>query len=277
VHTILARQQICPNAIRLDVWAPRLAKIQRPGQFAIVHLADAFDRVPLTIADASSAAGSIAFVFQSTGEGMRSLLALKPGEAIRGIAGPLGNPTEIVSSGRALCISSDLGAAVMHPIARELHHRGVHVTNLVGGASSEWIIFSRELQMAGELAIVTQDGSRGRKGTVIDAACQRLAHGGFDIVYAAGPVPTLRAVAHLTRLFGVRTIISLNPVMLDVAGVCAGCPVRVGRENRFACVDGPEFDAHLVNFDELADRVATQRRQHNSHAEEHCRAERSAG
>jgi ferredoxin/flavodoxin---NADP+ reductase len=276
MHTILARQQLCPNVIRLDVWAPRLAEIRQPGQFVIAHLTENFERVPLTIADASPRAGSIALVFQAAGKSTRSLLALKPGEAIRDISGPLGNPTEIIPSGHALCIGSDLGAAVVHPIARELHQRTVRVSSIIGGPSKEWIIFSRELQQVGDLAVFTEDGSSGRKGSVIDAACQRLARGGVDIVYAAGPVPMMRAVSNLTRLFGVRTIVSLNPMMIDVSGVCGGCRVNVGAEARFACVDGPEFDGHLVNFDELVDRVATHRRfghRHMPGADENCRIE----
>ncbi len=256
MHTILARQQLSPNVTRLDVLAPRIAQIRQPGQFVIVHREELAERIPLTIADADPAAGSIALVIQSVGKSTRDLVALKPGEAIRDVAGPLGHPTEMIESGHALCIGGGVGTAVVHPIAQGLQRRGARVTSIIGGRSKEWVIFEHELQRLGDVMVCTDDGSYGRKGFVTDAARELLARGGVDIVYAVGPVPMMRAVANLTRPSGVRTIVSLNPVMIDGTGMCGGCRVSIGAETRFACVDGPEFDGHLVNFEELMDRLS---------------------
>jgi ferredoxin--NADP+ reductase len=165
----------------------------------------------------------------------------------------------MIESGHALCIGGGVGTAVVHPIAQGLHRRGVRVTSVIGGRAKEWVIFEKELRRLGEVLVCTDDGSYGRKGFVTDAARVLLEVGGVDIVYAVGPVPMMRAVANLTKPFGVRTIVSLNPVMIDGTGMCGGCRVSIGQEQKFACVDGPEFDGHLVNFDELQDRLSAYR------------------
>ena len=273
MHEILATQQLSPNVTRLDVSAPRIAEIKQPGQFVIVRRCDGDERIPLTIADADPAKGTIALVIQSVGKSTRELVALKVGDFIRDISGPLGMPTEVIESGRALCIGGGVGTAVVHPIAQGLHARGVHVTSVIGGRSKEWVIFEEELKRLGDVLVCTDDGSHGRKGFVTDAAREVLEAGGIDIVYAVGPVPMMRAVANLTRPFGVHTIVSLNPVMVDGTGMCGGCRVDVGGETKFACVDGPEFDGHLVDFDMLADRLQTYREFEqgaNACADGHC-------
>ena len=274
MHPILAREQLSPNVTRLDVLAPRIAQIRQPGQFVIVHLAEASERIPLTIADANPQTGSISIVIQAVGKSTRELVALKPGDAISDIAGPLGHPTEMIASGHALCIGGGVGTADVHPIAQGLRRRGVRVTSVIGGRSREWVIFERELGQLGTIVVCTDDGSYGRKGFVTDAARELLEAGGVDIVYAVGPVPMMRAVVNLTRPIGVRTIVSLNPVMIDGTGMCGGCRISLGNETKFACVDGPEFDGHQVNFDELMDRLTTYRefeQQANACAEEQCR------
>ena len=259
MHAVLARQQLSPNVTRLDVHAPRIAQIRQPGQFVIVHLNADAERIPLTIADANPLTGSVALVIQAAGKSTNDLVALQTGDAIRDVAGPLGHPTELISSGHALCIGGGVGTAVVHPIAQGLRQRGVRVTSVIGGRSQDAVIFENELQRLGEVVVCTDDGSYGRKGFVTDAARGLLEAGGVDIVYAVGPVPMMRAVANLTRPRGVRTIVSLNPVMIDGTGMCGGCRVAIGGETKFACVDGPEFDGHLVNFDELQDRLSTYR------------------
>ena len=277
MHAILARQRLSPNVTRLDVAAPRIAQSRHPGQFVIVHLAEYSERIPLTIADADPVSGSIALVIQAVGKSTRELVALQPGDSIRDIAGPLGHPTELIDAGHALCIGGGVGTAVVHPIAQGLHRRGVRVSSIIGGRSRNWVIFEHELRGLGEVAVCTDDGSYGRKGFVTDAASDALTVGGVDIVYAVGPVPMMRAIANLTRSFGVRTIVSLNPVMIDGTGMCGGCRVTVGGQMHFACVDGPEFDGHLVDFDELQDRLSMYRefeQQANACAEGKCRLER---
>lgn len=259
MHKIVSRLQLSPNVTRLDVVAPRVAEIRQPGQFVIVRRAEGAERIPLTIADADPAAGTIALVIQAVGKSTRELVELKTGEAIADVAGPLGKPTELISSGRALCIGGGVGTAVVHPIAQGLKRRGVGVLSIIGGRSKEWVIFEPELRRLGEVVVCTDDGSYGRHGFVTDAAKDALAGGGIKIVYAVGPVPMMRAVVNLTKPAGVPTIVSLNPVMVDGTGMCGGCRVAVGGETLFACVDGPEFDGHQVDFDLLMDRLSTYR------------------
>jgi len=259
MHPVISKVRLSPNVTRLDVVAPRIAQIRQPGQFVIVHRGEGAERIPLTIADGDPAAGTIALVIQAVGKSTRELVALEPGEAIADIAGPLGKPTELLSSGRALCIGGGVGTAVVHPIAQGLQRRGVAVLSIIGGRSKEWVIFEPELRRLGEVLVCTDDGSYGRHGFVTDAAKEALGRGGIDIVYAVGPVPMMRAVVNLTKPLGVHTIVSLNPVMVDGTGMCGGCRVSVGGETLFACVDGPEFDGHHVDFELLMDRLSTYR------------------
>ena len=257
MHTVLSNQQLSPNVYRLDLLAPRIAWMKKPGQFVIVRADEKAERIPLTIADSDPQKGSISLVIQAVGAGTRQLVSLKPGEAIRDVAGPLGHPTELIAGGRAICVGGGVGTAVVHPIAKALVATGVKVTSVIGGRSKEWVIFEKELAACGEVVVCTDDGSYGRKGFVTDATRDLLDAGGIDIVYAVGPVPMMRAVANLTRPYNVHTIVSLNPIMIDGTGMCGGCRVDVGGETKFACVDGPEFDGHLVDFDLLADRLGT--------------------
>ena len=259
MHQVLSKARLSPNVTRLDVTAPRIAQIRQPGQFVIVYRAENAERIPLTIADADPTAGTIALVIQAVGKSTRDLVALEPGQSIAGIAGPLGKPTELISAGRALCIGGGVGTAVVHPIAQGLHRLGVTVHSIIGGRSKEWVIFEQELRRLGDVTVCTDDGSYGRHGFVTDAAKDLLAACACNVVYAVGPVPMMRAVVNLTKPSGVHTIVSLNPVMVDGTGMCGGCRVAVGGQTLFACVDGPEFDGHLVDFDLLMDRLATYR------------------
>jgi ferredoxin--NADP+ reductase len=275
MHLITARIQLSPNVTRLDVIAPRIAEIRQPGQFVIVRRTAGAERIPLTIADADPRAGTIALVIQSVGKSTRELVALQPGGTIQDISGPLGRPTEMIPTGRALCVGGGVGTAVVHPIAQGLQRRGVQVVSVIGGRSREWVIFEKELRRLGEVLVCTDDGSYGCKGFVTDVAREVLATGGIDVVYAVGPVPMMRAVTVLTRPLNVHTVVSLNPLMVDGTGMCGGCRVVVGGETKFACVDGPEFDGHLVDFDLLWDRLGTYRayeQQALSGHEEACRA-----
>ncbi|HEV2393148.1 MAG TPA: sulfide/dihydroorotate dehydrogenase-like FAD/NAD-binding protein [Verrucomicrobiae bacterium] len=259
MHPVISSAPLSPNVTRLDVKATRIAQIRQPGQFVIVHLANHSERIPLTIADADQEAGTIALVIQAVGKSTRELVALQPGQAIADIAGPLGKPTEMIQSGRALCIGGGVGTAVVHPIAQGLARRGVTVISIIGGRSKDWVIFEPELRRLGEVHVCTDDGSYGRHGFVTDAARDLLTGGNIDVVYAVGPVPMMRAVVNLTKPLGVHTIVSLNPVMVDGTGMCGGCRVAVGGQTLFACVDGPEFDGHLVDFELLMDRLSTYR------------------
>jgi ferredoxin--NADP+ reductase len=259
MHRILAKQTLSPNVTRLDVHAPRIAQIRQAGQFVIVRLSENAERIPLTIADSNPETGAITLVIQAVGKSTNELVALNAGDFIRDVAGPLGHPTELIETGHALCIGGGVGTAVVHPIAQSLNKAGVRVTSVIGGRAKEWVIFEKELQALGKVVVCTDDGGYGRKGFVTDAAREILAAEKVDVVYAVGPVPMMRAVADLTRESGVHTIVSLNPVMIDGTGMCGGCRVSLGDEIKFACVDGPEFDGHKVDFDELQDRLSTYR------------------
>lgn len=259
MNVVLEKRQLSPNVTRLVVRAERIAQIRRPGQFVIVHRGPNAERIPLTIADADPAKGAITLVIQAVGKSTRELCALEPGDGIQDICGPLGHPTELISQGHAICVGGGVGTAVLHPIAQGLSRQGVAVTSIIGGRSQPWVIFEEELRRLGQVVVCTDDGSYGRKGFVTDAARQLLAEGPCDVVYAVGPVPMMRAVTELTRPLGVKTIVSLNPVMVDGTGMCGGCRVNVGGQTLFACVDGPEFDGHQVDFKLLSDRLTTYR------------------
>jgi ferredoxin--NADP+ reductase len=259
MHPIIAADQLSPNVTRLIVEAPRIAEIRRPGQFVIVRLGPGAERIPLTIADADPVAGTITLIIQSIGKSTTDLVELRPGDAITDVAGPLGSPTELLEAGHAVCVGGGVGTAVILPIAQELARRGVRVTSIIGGRSKEWVILEDELRRAGEVITCTDDGSYGRPGFVTQALADVIAEGGVDEVYAVGPVPMMKAVSELTRPAGVRTTVSLNAIMVDGTGMCGGCRVSVGGETRYACVDGPEFDGHVVDFAELADRLTTYR------------------
>jgi len=259
VHTIIEREQLSPNVTRLVLSAPRVAQVRQAGQFVIVRRGPGAERIPLTIADADAEAGTITLVIQAVGKSTMDLCALGVGEAITDVAGPLGTATELLDGGQAVCVGGGVGTAVVHPIAQALAARGVQVTSIIGGRAREWVIFETELRRYGEVLVCTDDGSYGRHGFVTDALRDTLEAGGVERVYAVGPVPMMRAVSNLTREHAVSTLVSLNAIMVDGTGMCGGCRVTVGGRTQYACVDGPEFDAHEVDFAVLADRLTTYR------------------
>jgi ferredoxin--NADP+ reductase len=259
MHPIIATDQLSPNVTRIVVQAPRIAEIRRPGQFVIVRLGPGAERIPLTIADVDAVAGTITLIIQSIGKSTMDLVELRPGDAITDIAGPLGSPTELLEHGHAVCVGGGVGTAVILPIAQELARRGVRVTSVIGGRSREWVILEEELRRCGEVVTCTDDGSYGRPGFVTEALKDELEMGGIDEVFAIGPVPMMRACAEMTRPYGVTTTVSLNAIMVDGTGMCGGCRVSVGGKTKYACVDGPEFDGHEVDFRLLMDRLTTYR------------------
>ena len=261
-NTILA-----PNVHRLVVRAPRIARVRQPGQFVIVRADVHGERIPLTIGDADMAAGTITLFVQAVGTSTLQIVHTPVGGALQDVAGPLGSATEIEQWGRVACVGGGLGTAVLYPLAKALAEAGNEVTTILGGRSAPYILLEDELQAFSRKVIVTtEDGSHGRQGFVT-AALQELMEDPRRcpaVVFAVGPVPMMRAVCELTRPERIRTIVSLNPIMIDGTGMCGGCRVRVGEETKFACVDGPEFDGHLVDFKLLTDRLSMYR-------EEECR------
>ena len=259
MHKIIERSQLSPNVTRLVVSADRVARVRKAGQFVIVRLGEGAERIPLTIADADPEAGTISLVIQAIGKSTMDLCDLQQGGGILDIAGPLGKPTELIEAGHAVLVGGGVGTAVVHPIGQGLHARGVQVTSVIGGRSREWVIYEDELRRLGDVVTCTDDGSYGRHGFVTDALRDLLDAGGIDVIYAVGPVPMMRAIAKLTEPYEVPTFVSLNAIMVDGTGMCGGCRVTVGGQTRYACVDGPEFDAHEVDFALLADRLTTYR------------------
>jgi ferredoxin--NADP+ reductase len=270
-HEVLSNTALSPDVHKLVVRAPLVAAARQPGQFVIVRLADGAERIPLTIADSDPCAGTIVLVVQAVGKSTIDLVALTPGDHIHDVAGPLGRPSDLVTQGTAVCVAGGVGAAVIHPIARRLADLGVDVISVLGARNREALVFAEELGSFSELLLCTDDGSAGRHGVVTDVLADLLATRHVDVVYAAGPVGMMRAVAQATEPLGVATIVSLNPIMVDGTGMCGGCRVTVGGTMRFACVDGPEFDAHGVDFDELVDRLTTYRRPERTAVAHACR------
>ncbi len=259
MHPVIEREQLSPNVVRLVIEAPRIAKVRRPGQFVIVRKGPGAERIPLTIADNDAEAGTITLMIQAIGRSTTELTNLQVGEAIQDVAGPLGSETHLLASGHAVCVGGGVGTAVLLPIVRALSEAGVHVTSVIGGRSKEWVILEKELTELGDVVTCTDDGSYGRHGFVTEALKDLLDAGGVDAVYAIGPVPMMKAVSNLTLPYAVPTTVSLNAIMVDGTGMCGGCRVTIDGETKYACVDGPEFDAHKVNFGELADRLTTYR------------------
>jgi len=266
---VVDNQLIAPDTHRLVVRAPRVAAARRPGQFVIVSRDEGHERIPLTIADADADAGTITLIVQAVGPSTRRIVATPAGGAIAHLAGPLGRPTEIDKWGRAACVGGGVGTAVLFPLAKALAEAGNRVTTIIGGRGAAQVLLRDELAaFSDELLVTTEDGSLGIKGFVTAALERLLADDGRRpaAVYAVGPVAMMAAVARQTRPFGIRTVVSLNPIMVDGTGMCGGCRVTVGGQIRFACVDGPEFDGHQVDFAELASRL-------NTYREADCRLE----
>jgi ferredoxin--NADP+ reductase len=255
---IVAARWLAPNVRRLEILAYRIAKKQQPGQFVIVRVHDHGERIPLTIADSDAAAGTITLIVQGVGKTTRLLNALEAGQFVLDIAGPLGNASPIRRYGSVVVVAGGVGAAIVWPIARALKHAGNRVLSILGARSKSQVILENEMREASDdLFIMTDDGSYGEGGLVTQQLEQLLRQTEpIHFVLAVGPIPMMRGVAEVTRPFKISTSVSLNSIMVDGTGMCGGCRVLVGGETRFACVDGPEFDAHQVDFDVLARRNA---------------------
>ena len=259
MYGILAAEPLAPQIMRLVLSAPHVARKHEPGHFVIVRLSEGGERIPLTIAESDAARGTITVVVQAVGKTTEEICALRAGDSILDVLGPLGQPTAIELYGRVACVAGGVGAAVLLPIARALARAGNHVHTVLGARHRELVVLERELAACSEdLVVCTDDGSYGRRGKVTDALGELLARvPEVPVVFAVGPLPMMKAVADLTRPLDVFTYVSLNPVMVDGTGMCGGCRVSVDGQTRFACVDGPEFDAHSVDFDELMRRNRT--------------------
>lgn len=256
MYEIIKKQELSPGVKLFDVLAPRIAKKALPGQFIILRVNEDGERIPLTIADFNREKGTITIIFQEVGVSTKLLGSLNEGESILDFVGPLGTATHIEKMGTIVCIGGGIGVAPVYPIARGFKELGNKVISIIGARSKDILILEEEMtDVSDELYITTDDGSKGQKGFVTDKL-KELIDAGEEIalVMAIGPVVMMRSVAETTRPYGIKTLVSLNPIMVDGTGMCGGCRVKVGNESKFACVDGPEFDAHQVDFKGLMSR-----------------------
>ena len=255
---IVKATPLAPSVKLFEIEAPRIARKQRPGQFVIIRVHENGERIPLTIKGSDPKRGTITLVVQAVGKTTSMLNDLKAGDSILDVAGPLGKPSDIENYGRCVVIGGGVGTAIALPTAEALKAAGNHVIGILGARTKNLLILEKEVREAShELFIMTDDGSYGAKGLVTDKL-REILHG-VDFVLAIGPVPMMRAVAEVTRPGKIKTVVSLNSIMVDGTGMCGGCRVAVGGESRFACVDGPEFDAHEVDFQVLTQRNAMYR------------------
>jgi len=256
---ILEAERLAPTITRYVIEAPFVARKRQAGHFVIVRVEEGGERIPLTIVDSDPDRGSITLIVQAIGKTTKRLAQLGAGDRVADVVGPLGNPTPIENHGRVVCIGGGVGTAELLPIARALRAAGNRILSIVGARSRELVILEAEMARVSEtLVVTTDDGSYGRKGLVVDPLAEWLRAGEpLGAVYAIGPLPMMKAVAEATRAAGVRTLVSVNAIMVDGTGMCGGCRVSIGGEMKFACVDGPEFDGHAVDFDELLRRSRT--------------------
>ena len=239
------------------ILAPEIARKRKAGQFIVLMIDERGERIPLTIADSDSEKGTITIIFQIVGKTTAELAKLDEGDCILNVLGPLGNPTEIEKFGTAVCIGGGVGIGVAYPIATALKQAGNKVISIIGARTKEILILEEEMKKVSDVLLpATDDGSYGHHGFV-SQVLQNLIDSGekIDIIYAIGPVPMMRALAAMTKPYGIKTIVSLNPIMVDATGMCGACRVSVGGKTKFGCVDGPEFDGHEVDFNLLMSRL----------------------
>jgi len=253
---IIHAQFIAPGIKRFILEAPRIARKQRPGQFVILRVNETGERIPLTIERSDPEKGTVNLVVQSMGKTTHLLNSLETGDSILDIVGPLGKPSEIANFGTVVVIGGGVGTAMAYPTAAALKRAGNRVITILGGRNKDLVLLEREMREVSDTVFVTtDDGSYADKGLVTDKLRQLIENGTrIDLVLAVGPIPMMQAVAEMTRKERIRTIVSLNPIMIDGTGMCGGCRVLVEGKSEFACVDGPEFDAHRVDFAVLVQR-----------------------
>ncbi|MEO0117430.1 MAG: sulfide/dihydroorotate dehydrogenase-like FAD/NAD-binding protein [candidate division WOR-3 bacterium] len=256
---ILKKRILSPSIKEFIVSAPLIAQKALPGQFIVLRVSEEGERIPLTIAETFPEEGAVRIIFQEVGKTTKHLGLLKEGEEILDFVGPLGKPSEIEFFGNVVGIGGGVGTAVIYPVLKALKKKGNYLIGIIGARTKELLIMEEEIkEVCDEFYVTTDDGSYGKKGFVSDALQDLIKEGKkIERVIAIGPVPMMKAVCNLTKIYNIPTIVSLNPIMLDATGMCGVCRVEVGGETKFACVDGPEFDGHKVNFELLATRLKT--------------------
>lgn len=264
MNQIIAKEQLSQDVYRMRVRAPLIAEERQPGQFIILQLDTEFgERIPLTIADADMAEESITIIFQAVGKSTKLLAQMEVGEKIANLVGPLGQPTHIKNFGTVVCVGGGIGAAPLYPIVQGMKKAGNKLIVIIGARTKELVVLEKEMRaIADEVIVCTDDGSYGRKGLVTEPLkelCEQSPKP--DLAVAIGPPVMMKFCALTTKPFAVPTVVSLNTIMIDGTGMCGGCRVTVGGQMKFTCVDGPEFDGHQVDFDQLIQRLGSYRAQ----------------
>jgi ferredoxin--NADP+ reductase len=253
VYRIIQKEILAPTITKYVIEAPYVARKRKAGNFVIIRVEETGERIPLTLVDSNIKEGTVTLIVQAIGKTTKALALKNAGEYIMDLMGPLGNPTPIESGKTIACIGGGVGTAELYPITKALKEAGNTIYTIVGARSKELVILEKEMQQVSDtLYITTDDGSYKRKGFVTDQLKELLnTNLGINLVYAIGPLPMMKAVSNLTKPYNVRTVVSLNAVMVDGTGMCGGCRVSINGQMKFACVDGPEFEGHEVDFDEM--------------------------
>jgi len=256
---IVNREEMAQGTIILnEIEAPRISQKAKPGQFVILQADEKGERIPLTMADTNPEKGTITIIYMVIGKSTARFRDLTVGDEFYALIGPLGMPTHVEKVGKVVCVGGGTGIAVLHPIARALKEAGNEVTTILGSRSYDLLIMEEQMRAASNhFHICTDDGSYGHHGFVTDVMKDVLGKEDIDLVVAIGPIPMMKFCSLITKEKNVKTLVSLNPIMVDGTGMCGCCRVTVGGDTKFACVDGPEFDGHKVDFDELANRLAS--------------------
>ena len=277
MYKIVKRQQLNNTVVRLDVQAPFIAKKAKAGQFIIFRIDEHGERIPLTIADTDAEKGTVSIIFQIVGQSTMLLSQLQEGDAILDFVGPLGAATEFGDAKKVCVIGGGVGNAIAYPSAKALFNMGADVDVIAGFRSKDIVILEDEFKaVCNRLFITTDDGTYGEKGFVTNKLQELIDAGNnYDLVIAIEPIPMMKFVSKVTEPYNIKTLVSLNPIMIDGTGMCGGCRVTVGGEIKFACVDGPDFDGHKVDYDELMQRNSTYR-EFEAHDKEHCRMYKAA-
>lgn len=255
---IVEKTALNPTVTKMTISAPFVAKKAQPGQFIIVRADETSERIPLTVADYDREAGTVTIIFQQAGAGTIHLDSLSVGDCVHDFAGPLGRPTELDGLKKVAVVGGGVGCAIAYPIAKKLHEMGCEVHSIIGFRNKDLVILEDDFRAASDkLIMVTDDGSHGRKGVVTEPLKELIEAGEkYDEVITIGPLVMMKFVCLTTKPYGIKTIVSMNPIMIDGTGMCGGCRLTVGGETKFACVDGPDFDGHLVDFDEAMQRAS---------------------
>ena len=272
MNKIIRKKNLNPTVTLMEVEAPLIARKAQPGQFIILRVDEDGERIPLTVADYDREKGTITIIFQIVGATTEKLNRLNAGEYIRDFVGPLGTPSHLDGLKKVAVVGGGVGCAIADPVAKKLHELGAEVHSVVGFRNKDLVILEEEFRAASDVySIVTDDGSYGRKGLVTDALKELIDAGNkYDEVIAIGPVIMMKFVCKLTKEYGIKTVVSMNPIMIDGTGMCGGCRLTVGGKTKFACVDGPDFDGHEVDFDEAMNRGSMYRDFERHAYEETC-------